>query len=186
MVHSVLRHCFQGVHCRSSFPWPTRKLQRRLAPGTKTKFFLRVYVQSGQYRNIVMILGWQMSAEFQVPSPLVPTRENYFVRYCKQQGDGVWAVADVSLDTLRPCSMPRTRRRPSGCLIQQLPNGYSKVLFFNSSSNHYEHLRVLMMALFFRSLGWNMLRRTKLVSRQCTDRSLIQASLLGLNDGLLL
>ncbi|KAL0542903.1 hypothetical protein IC582_017984 [Cucumis melo] len=68
-----------------------------------------------------------MSAEFQVPSPLVPTRENYFVRYCKQQTDGSWAVADVSLDTLRPSPIPNTRRKPSGCLIQELPNGYSKI-----------------------------------------------------------
>nr|GMD92993.1 homeobox-leucine zipper protein MERISTEM L1-like [Ipomoea batatas] len=35
-----------------------------------------------------------MTAEFQVPSPLVPTRENYFLRYCKQHGDGTWAVVD--------------------------------------------------------------------------------------------
>lgn len=42
----------------------------------------------------------QMTAEFQVPSPLVPTRENYFVRYCKQHVDGTWAVVDVSLDSL--------------------------------------------------------------------------------------
>lgn len=69
-----------------------------------------------------------MTAEFQVPSPLVPTRENYFVRYCKQQpDDGAWAVVDVSLDYLRPTPTSRTRRRPSGCLIHQLPNGYSKV-----------------------------------------------------------
>ncbi|KAG8385711.1 hypothetical protein BUALT_Bualt03G0073600 [Buddleja alternifolia] len=63
-----------------------------------------------------------MTAEFQVPSPLVPTRENYFVRYCKQHTDGSWAVVDVSLDNLRPTSISRCRRRPSGCLIQELPN----------------------------------------------------------------
>lgn len=78
-----------------------------------------------------------MYAEFQVPSPLVPTRENYFIRYCKQHSDGIWAVVDVSLDSLRgsnphphPHSTPSTlrcRRRPSGCLIQEMPNGYSKV-----------------------------------------------------------
>jgi homeobox-leucine zipper protein len=77
-----------------------------------------------------------MYAEFQVPSPLVPTRENYFVRYCKQHSDGTWAVVDVSLDSLRgnlhphphnPPSTLRCRRRPSGCLIQEMPNGYSKV-----------------------------------------------------------
>lgn len=70
---------------------------------------------------------FQMTAELQVPSPLVPTRESYFVRYCKQHGDGTWAVVDVSLDNLRPSPSARSRRRPSGCLIQEMPNGYSKV-----------------------------------------------------------
>lgn len=69
----------------------------------------------------------QMTAEFQVPTPLVPTREVYFVRYCKQHGDGTWAVVDVSLDNLRPSPIARCRRRPSGCVIQEMPNGYSKV-----------------------------------------------------------
>lgn len=64
-----------------------------------------------------------------MPSPLVPTRENYFVRYCKQHADGLWAVVDVSLDNLRPSALSKSRRRPSGCLIQELPNGYSKVTF---------------------------------------------------------
>ncbi|PQM35078.1 hypothetical protein Pyn_40506 [Prunus yedoensis var. nudiflora] len=59
---------------------------------------------------------------------LVPTRESYYVRYCKQHADGTWAVVDVSLDTLRPNPAPRScQRRPSGCLIQEMPNGYSKV-----------------------------------------------------------
>ena len=73
-------------------------------------------------------LGMQkMTAEFQVPSPLVPTRENYFVRYCKQHSDGIWAVVDVSLDSLRPSPITRSRRRPSGCLIQELQYVFSKV-----------------------------------------------------------
>lgn len=66
--------------------------------------------------------------EFQVPSPLVPTRESYFVRYCKNNSDGTWAVVDVSLDSLRPSPVQKCRRRPSGCLIQEMPNGYSKVI----------------------------------------------------------
>lgn len=68
-----------------------------------------------------------MTAEFQVPSPLVPTRESYFARYCKHHAVGTWAVVDVSLDNLQPTSLPRCRRRPSGCLIKELSNGYSKV-----------------------------------------------------------
>ncbi|EPS62656.1 hypothetical protein M569_12132 [Genlisea aurea] len=78
---------------------------------------------AGNYNGALQV----MTAEFQVPSPLVPTRENYFVRYCKQHADGSWAVVDVSLDNLRSASVPKYRRRPSGCLIQELPNGYSKV-----------------------------------------------------------
>lgn len=73
--------------------------------------------------------------EFQVPSPLVPTRESYFVRYCKNNSDGTWAVVDVSLDSLRPSPVQKCRRRPSGCLIQEMPNGYSKVTIISSSSS---------------------------------------------------
>ncbi|KAK3438511.1 hypothetical protein EUGRSUZ_C03134 [Eucalyptus grandis] len=69
----------------------------------------------------------QMTAEFQVPTPLVPTREVYFIRYCKKHSDGAWAVVDVSLDNVCPSPIVRCRRRPSGCVIQEMPNGYSKV-----------------------------------------------------------
>ncbi|WJX49907.1 Homeobox-leucine zipper protein hdg2 [Trifolium repens] len=78
---------------------------------------------AGNYNGALQV----MTAEFQVPSPLVPTRESYFVRYCKQHTDGTWAVVDVSLDNLRPSPSSRCRRRPSGCLIHEMPNGYSKV-----------------------------------------------------------
>ncbi|XP_050288664.1 homeobox-leucine zipper protein MERISTEM L1-like isoform X2 [Quercus robur] len=80
---------------------------------------------AGNYNGALQV----MTAEFQVPSPLVPTRENYFVRYCKQNADGTWAVVDVSLDNLRLSPISRSRRRPSGCLIQELPNGYAKVVW---------------------------------------------------------
>ncbi|KAL0320240.1 UNVERIFIED_CONTAM: Homeobox-leucine zipper protein PROTODERMAL FACTOR 2 [Sesamum radiatum] len=70
-----------------------------------------------------------MNAEFHVPSPLVPTRESYFLRYCKQQlADNMWTVVDVSLDRLHSAApLVACRRRPSGCVIQDMPNGYSKV-----------------------------------------------------------
>ncbi|GJN09427.1 hypothetical protein PR202_ga27433 [Eleusine coracana subsp. coracana] len=77
---------------------------------------------AGSYNGALQV----MSMEFQVPSPLVPTRESYFVRYCKHNPDGTWAVVDVSLDSLRPSPVLKCRRRPSGCLIQEMPNGYSK------------------------------------------------------------
>ncbi|KAE8714912.1 Homeobox-leucine zipper protein MERISTEM L1 [Hibiscus syriacus] len=42
---------------------------------------------------------------------------------------GTWAVVDVSLDNLRSNPVTKYRRRPSGCLIQESPNGYSKVIW---------------------------------------------------------
>ncbi|KAK8667941.1 hypothetical protein V6N13_105414 [Hibiscus sabdariffa] len=78
---------------------------------------------AGNYNGALQV----MAAEFQVPTPLVPTRESYYVRYCKQHAEGTWAIVDVSLDNIRPSPTIRCRRRPSGCLIQEIPNGYSKV-----------------------------------------------------------
>ncbi|XP_020089795.1 homeobox-leucine zipper protein ROC8-like isoform X1 [Ananas comosus] len=71
-----------------------------------------------------------MYEELHVLSPVVPTREFHFLRYCRQIDQGLWAIADVSLDLNRENqfnSPLRSRRLPSGCLIQDMPNGYSKV-----------------------------------------------------------
>jgi homeobox-leucine zipper protein len=73
-----------------------------------------------------------MYEELQVLSPLVPTREFYFLRYCQQIEQGLWAIVDVSYDFPRDNqfanSQCRCNRLPSGCLIQDMPNGYSKVV----------------------------------------------------------
>ncbi|KAH6557661.1 hypothetical protein KP509_1Z101600 [Ceratopteris richardii] len=69
-------------------------------------------------------------AELQVPSPLVATREMYYLRYAKRV-DHLWVVVDVALDGLRgnpPPSLLRCRKRPSGCVIEETANGYSKVI----------------------------------------------------------
>ncbi|KAK4787627.1 hypothetical protein SAY86_011460 [Trapa natans] len=72
-----------------------------------------------------------MYAELQMLSPLVPTREAYFLRYCHQNvEDGTWAIVDFPIDSFHetlPLSFPRYRRRPSGCLVQDMPNGYSRI-----------------------------------------------------------
>ncbi|KAJ8646867.1 hypothetical protein MRB53_008615 [Persea americana] len=71
-----------------------------------------------------------MYEELQVLSPLVPTREFYFLRYCQQIEQGMWAIADVSIDYSRVnqfVTPSRSRRLPSGCLIHDMPNGYSKI-----------------------------------------------------------
>lgn len=68
-----------------------------------------------------------MYEELQVLSPLVPTREFYTLRYCQQIEQGLWAIVNVSYDLPQFASQCRSHRLPSGCLIQDMPNGYSKV-----------------------------------------------------------
>ncbi|KAK3132874.1 hypothetical protein QOZ80_6AG0528890 [Eleusine coracana subsp. coracana] len=84
-----------------------------------------------------------MHAELQVLSPLVPIREVLFLRFCKQHAEGLWAVVDVSVDSiLRPADGNHhhhhnqnggaagymgCRLLPSGCIVQDMNNGYSKV-----------------------------------------------------------
>ncbi|KAH7549461.1 hypothetical protein JRO89_XS13G0035600 [Xanthoceras sorbifolium] len=68
-----------------------------------------------------------MYEELQVLSPLVPTREFYILRYCQQIEQGLWAIVNVSYDFPQLASQCRCHRFPSGCLIQDMPNGYSKV-----------------------------------------------------------
>ncbi|PNT69551.1 hypothetical protein BRADI_3g57567v3 [Brachypodium distachyon] len=80
-----------------------------------------------------------MQEELHVMTPVVPTRELCFLRYCRQIEQGLWAVADVSVDLLQQRDhaaasryygappQARARKLPSGCLIADMSNGYSKV-----------------------------------------------------------
>lgn len=78
-----------------------------------------------------------MKAELQVLSPLVPIREVIFLRFCKQLAEGAWAVVDVSIDglmrdqnsaTTSTAANLKCRRLPSGCVMQDTPSGFCKVI----------------------------------------------------------
>ncbi|KAE9461688.1 hypothetical protein C3L33_06398, partial [Rhododendron williamsianum] len=118
---------------------------------------------AGNYNGALQV----MTAEFQVPSPLVPTRENYFLRYCKQHADGTWAVVDVSLDNLRPSAISRCRRRPSGCLIQELPNGYSKVIWVEHVEVDDRAVHTIYRPLVNSGLAFGAKRWVATLDRQC-------------------
>ncbi|XP_010449572.1 PREDICTED: homeobox-leucine zipper protein HDG4-like [Camelina sativa] len=79
-----------------------------------------------------------MYAGLQVVSPLLPTREGYFLRYVERKGKKVkWIIVDFPIESFRgfvkPASTAATttiglyRRKPSGCIIQEMANGYSEV-----------------------------------------------------------
>ncbi|XP_038710900.1 homeobox-leucine zipper protein PROTODERMAL FACTOR 2-like isoform X2 [Tripterygium wilfordii] len=118
---------------------------------------------AGNYNGALQV----MTAEFQVPSPLVPTREYYFLRYSKQHPDGTWAVVDVSLDSLRPIPMSGGRRRPSGCLIQELPNGYSKVIWVEHVEVDDKSVQSIYEPLVNSGLAFGAKRWLATLDRQC-------------------
>ncbi|GAB2285285.1 Homeobox-leucine zipper protein hdg2 [Dionaea muscipula] len=118
---------------------------------------------AGNYNGALQV----MTAEFQVPTPLVPTRESYFVRYCKQHADRTWAVVDVSLDSLRSTPAVRSRRRPSGCLIQEMPNGYSKVTWVEHVEVDDRGVHNIYKPLVSSGLAFGAKRWVATLDRQC-------------------
>ncbi|XP_062103783.1 homeobox-leucine zipper protein ROC8-like [Humulus lupulus] len=69
-----------------------------------------------------------MYEQMHVLSPHVPSREFYFLRHCQQFEVGSWAIVDVSYEISRESnSCSRCWKFPSGCIIQDMSNGCSKV-----------------------------------------------------------
>ncbi|KAL3850851.1 hypothetical protein ACJIZ3_012733 [Penstemon smallii] len=125
---------------------------------------------AGNYNGALQV----MTAEIQVPTPAVPTREIYFVRYCKQQADGIWAVVDVSLDSLRP-NIFRSRRRPSGCLIQELPNGYSKVTWVEHVEIDDRNVHTIYKPFVNSGVAFGARRWVTTLERQCERLARVMA-----------
>ena len=119
-------------------------------------------------------VNWQMHAELQVLSPLVPVREVNFLRFCKQHAEGVWAVVDVSIDSIiRETSSGSfmnslcCRRLPSGCIVQDMPNGYSKVslLNFNSLISQFVYTCSFYSLSFFTFVWYNSIKLELVIER---------------------
>nr|XP_010920411.1 homeobox-leucine zipper protein GLABRA 2 isoform X2 [Elaeis guineensis] len=94
-----------------------------------------------------------MFAELQMLTPMVPTREFYFIRYCKQLSPEKWAIIDVSVDKIEENidqSLVKCRKRPSGCVIEDQANGHCKVTWV-------EHVECQKCAIptMYRSIAMN-------------------------------
>lgn len=71
-----------------------------------------------------------MFTELQMLTPMVPTREFYYVRYFKQLSPDRWAVTDISVDKIKEdidANLVKFKKRPSGCIIEDKGNGHCKV-----------------------------------------------------------
>ncbi|KAL4574835.1 hypothetical protein LXL04_021674 [Taraxacum kok-saghyz] len=109
---------------------------------------------TGDSRNGVVQL---MQAEIQLVSPLVPARQVRFIRFCRQQAEGVWAIVDLSVDGGRDGFI--SRRLPSGCIVHDMPNGYSKVMWiehteYDESVVHHQYRPLIRSGLGFGAQRW--------------------------------
>uniref|UniRef100_A0A453CLQ8 START domain-containing protein n=1 Tax=Aegilops tauschii subsp. strangulata TaxID=200361 RepID=A0A453CLQ8_AEGTS len=98
----------------------------------------------------------------------VPVREVAFLRFCKQLGEGLWAVVDVSMDGLgmeqglavaSTTANMKCRRLPSGCVVQDTPSGFCKVTWvehtvYDESSVHQLYRPLLRSGLALGAGRW--------------------------------
>ncbi|KAG5538468.1 hypothetical protein RHGRI_019144 [Rhododendron griersonianum] len=111
-----------------------------------------------------------MHAELQVLSPLVPVREVNFLRFCKQHAEGVWAVVDVSIDSIRETSGAPTflscRRLPSGCVVTWVEHAE-----YDESVVHQ-----LYRPLVGAGMGFGAQRWVATLQRQCQCLAILMSS----------
>ncbi|KAJ4816331.1 Homeobox leucine zipper protein [Rhynchospora pubera] len=122
-----------------------------------------------------------MHAELQVLSPLVPIRDVNFLRFCKQLAEGCWAVVDVSIDGIRENASAladnmKCRRLPSGCLVQELPNGYCKVTWVEHAEYEEVAVHQLYRPILRSGLGLGAHRWLATLQRQCECLSILMSS----------
>ncbi|GFP87661.1 homeobox-leucine zipper protein anthocyaninless 2 [Phtheirospermum japonicum] len=127
-----------------------------------------------------------MEAEFQILSPLVPVRQIKFIRFCKQHREDMWAVVDVSVDALfqgiRGNASSSCWRLPSGCIVQDMPNGYSKVTWiehteYDENIVHHLYRPLLRSGMILGAQKW----LTNL-QRQCELFAMIMSSVASGDD----
>ncbi|KAL8138602.1 hypothetical protein V2J09_004603 [Rumex salicifolius] len=103
-----------------------------------------------------------MFVEMQMLTPMVATREVYFVRYCKQLSPEQWAIVDVSIDNVEDnidTSLVKCRKRPSGCIIEDTSNGHCKVTWVEhlecqKSAIHSMYRTLVSSGLAFGARHW--------------------------------
>ncbi|XP_077243120.1 homeobox-leucine zipper protein ANTHOCYANINLESS 2-like [Tasmannia lanceolata] len=121
-----------------------------------------------------------MHAELQVPSPMVPVRDVNFLRFCKQLAEGVWAVVDVSTDGIREnqtgLAYVKCRRLPSGCVVQDMPNGCSKVTWVEHVEYDEGAIHQLYRSLINSGMGFGAHRWIATLQRQCECLATLMSS----------
>ncbi|XP_057988695.1 homeobox-leucine zipper protein ANTHOCYANINLESS 2-like [Hevea brasiliensis] len=127
-----------------------------------------------------------MQAEFQVVSPFVPVRQVRFLRFCKQHAEGFGAVVDVSIDANQESSISfpfaACRRFPSGCIMQDMPNGCSKVTWVEHSQYDESAVHQLYRSVLSSGRGFGAHRWLATLQRYCECTSVLMSPTISGDD----
>ncbi|CAN6936911.1 unnamed protein product [Brassica oleracea] len=109
-----------------------------------------------------------MYEEMEVLSPLVATREFCELRYCQQIEQGSWIVVNVSYHLPQFVSHSHSYRFPSGCLIQDMPNGYSKVTWVeHTETEEKEPVHEMYREMVHKGIAFGAERWVTTLQRMC-------------------
>ncbi|CAN6932442.1 unnamed protein product [Brassica oleracea] len=109
-----------------------------------------------------------MYEEMEVLSPLVATREFCELRYCQQIELGSWIVVNVSYHLPQFVSHSHSYRFPSGCLIQDMPNGYSKVTWVeHTETEEKEPVHEMYREMVHKGIAFGAERWVTTLQRMC-------------------
>ncbi|KAJ0705509.1 putative transcription factor & lipid binding HD-SAD family [Helianthus annuus] len=106
-----------------------------------------------------------MKAEIQFISPLVPVRVMEFIRYAKQQAEGLWIVVDLSIDSGIEGHM--AKRCPSGCILHDMPNGFSMVTWIEHTEYNEQSVSQQYRQLISSGVGFGAQRWVSALLRHC-------------------
>ncbi|XP_060176262.1 homeobox-leucine zipper protein ROC5-like [Lycium barbarum] len=143
----------------------------------KTSTFDVISTGIGGNRSGTLLL---IRTEFQIISDLVSVREVNFLRFCQQHAEGIWAIVDVSVDTIQEgpqkCEIRNCRRLPSGCIVQDMSNGYSKVTWIEHMEYNENFVHQLYRPLISIGLGFGAQRWMAILQRQSKFLAVMMSS----------
>ncbi|CAN1179863.1 Homeobox-leucine zipper protein HDG1 [Linum perenne] len=120
-----------------------------------------------------------IKAEFQPISPLILVRATKFIRSCEKEMDSVWSVVDICVDANEGSSSnsdPASLRLPSGCIINDLNNGCSKVTWVEHVQYDDSLVHPMMRPMVRLGMGFGAGRWIATIQRYCECVALFLAS----------
>ncbi|GAB4855309.1 hypothetical protein Ancab_023928 [Ancistrocladus abbreviatus] len=122
-----------------------------------------------------------INEKMHVVSALIPPREFFVLKYCWQIDTDVWVIVEISYDCFRdnPNISPSLFwKHPSGCMIEDLSNGLSKVTWVEHVEVDDHHIHQLYRDLVISGLAFGAQRWIITLQRMCERNAyFIEASI---------